>query len=175
MVEAPAVNSDWINATLQRYERPLLRYVIRITNDLDVARDVVQDTFLKLVKADKAKVETNLAAWLYTVARNRALDIRKREIRMGQFETTDSVPARDAGPHVGAETNEMLSRVLEALDSLSDDHREAFRLKFQDQLTYREISQIMGKSLGTISKLITTALCRVRDHLSVEVAGRGEG
>ena len=64
--------------------------------------------------------------------------------------------------------------IFEALDTLSEDHKEAFRLKFQDQLTYREISQIMGKSLGTVSKLITTALCTVRDRLMAAEALRQE-
>jgi RNA polymerase sigma factor (sigma-70 family) len=175
MAEASTVNTDWIEQTLVRYERPLLRYVIRMTNDLDAARDVVQDTFLKLVKADRSKVEDHLAAWLFTVARHRALDIRKKERRMGQLESVDIVPDGRAGPLDGAEASETLNRIFEALDALSDDHKEAFRLKFQDQLTYREISQIMGKSLGTVSKLITTALCTVRDRLTVGVAERGEG
>jgi RNA polymerase sigma-70 factor (ECF subfamily) len=165
MAEKRAVQADWIEAALARYERPLIRYVTRITGDLDRARDVVQDTFLKLVKTERAKVEQHLAAWLFTVAKNRALDISKKERRMGHLENTEVVPDTAPGPQDAAQSSEMLARIFEALDTLSEDHKEAFRLKFQDQLTYREISEIMGKSLGTVSKLITTALCTVRDRL----------
>jgi RNA polymerase sigma factor (sigma-70 family) len=175
MAEVRATQAAWIERALARYERPLLRYVTRLTGDLDLARDVAQDAFLKLVKADPAKVEGHLAAWLFTVARNRALDIIKKERRMGQIDNVDLVPGSSGSPYDGAEANEMLRSIFEALDSLSEDHKEAFRLKFQDQLTYREISQITGKSLGTVSKLITTALCTVRDHLRVEQLRRGEG
>ncbi len=171
MAEASRLDTDRIEQALARYEQPLLRYVIRITRNLEVARDVVQDTFLKLVRADRGKVEDHLAAWLFTAAKHRAFDIRKKEKRMGHLGNVDLVKDRHSGPLDGVEANEMLQRIFEALDALSDDHKEAFRLKFQDQLSYREISQIMGKSVGTVSKLITTALCRVRDHLAVAEEG----
>lgn len=94
---------------------------------------------------------------------------------MGQLENADLVPDHASGPNRGAEANEMLRRIQDAMSGLSADHKEAFRLKFQDQLTYREICQIMDKSLGTVSKLITTALCTVRDRLPADAAQRGEG
>ena len=155
----------WIEQVLIRYERPLIRYAFRITEDLDKARDVVQDTFLKLVKADRQKVESHLAAWLFTVTRNRALDIARKERRMGQLENNETVPDRTAGPQETLQSNETLRHIFEALDTLSAEHKEAFCLKFQDQLNYREIGEIMGKSLCTVNKLITKALSTVQRHL----------
>ena len=52
----------WIREALARYERPLLRYVHGITRDTELARDVVQETFLKLCKADPPTVGDHLAA-----------------------------------------------------------------------------------------------------------------
>ena len=63
------------------------------------------------------------------------------------------------------ELDETRSFVLEALSVLPENQQEACRLKFQDELTYREISQVMGISLGTVSNLITTALDSVRQQL----------
>ncbi len=165
MTEEALARADWIEAALKRYEQPLLRRAFRILGDAELARDVVQDTFLKLCKADRERVEDHLAAWLYTVCRNRALDVQKKEGRMGRLGDTDAVADGKASPGEKAAQNEACSLVFEALEALSEDHREAFRLKFQDQLTYREISQVMGKSLGTVSRLITAALCTVRDRM----------
>ncbi len=62
----------------------------------------------------------------------------------------------------------------DALKGLPEKQQEACRLKFQDELTYREIAQLMGVSLGTVSSLITSALDSIRqqlragDHLAQE-------
>ena len=72
-------HADWIRATLDRFEGPLLRYALRITGELEAARDVVQETFLKLCKEDRAAIEQHLSQWLFTVCRNRALDVQDRK------------------------------------------------------------------------------------------------
>ena len=158
---------DWIQSALKRYEQPLLRYAMRYTQNAETARDVVQDTFLKLCKADVAKVDDHLAQWLYTVCKNRAIDVARKEARMTPLNETqaEQCPSSGDSPAVLAEHREEHSLVLNVLKTLPDNQQEAFRLKFQDQLTYREISQIMGKSLGTINNLITKALKTIREEL----------
>lgn len=162
--------AEWIRAALDRFERPLLRYALRLTGDLETARDVVQDTFLKLCEARPERVDGHLAAWLYTVCRNRAFDVRKKEGRMDPLaeEALESCPARDPSPGTVAAGREVHGMVLDALRGLPEREREAFRLKFQDDLTYREISQIMGVSLGTVSTLIAGALDTVRGRLRAQ-------
>jgi len=177
MVDSEASRAEWIEAVLERYERPLLRYVCRMTGDVELARDVVQDTFLKLCKADRERIEGRLAAWLYTVCRNRALDVLKKEGRMGRLDDARAVaePSTARGPGELAALSEVHDLIIEVLETLSDEQREAFRLKFQDQLTYREISQVLGISLGSVSKLISTALGTIRDRLrtSYDLAQEG--
>jgi RNA polymerase sigma factor (sigma-70 family) len=158
-------NLDLVEDALARYEQPLVRFALRIVLDEELARDVVQDTFFKLCKADRSKVEGHVTAWLFTVCRNRAFDVKKKEGRMGRLKDAGVVADGNAGPQERAAQNELLGLVVETLGTLSEQEREAFRLKFQDHLSYREISEVMGKSLGTVSKLITTSLCAVRDRL----------
>jgi RNA polymerase sigma-70 factor (ECF subfamily) len=159
--------STWIHSALQRYEQPLLRYVLRFTRDPETARDVVQDTFLKLCTADRTKVDGHLAAWLYTVARNHALNVLKKEGRMETLKEgqAENLPNGKAGPRAVAEHNETQRLVLNILHALPDKQQEACRLKFEDELTYREISQIMGVSLGTVNNLLTAALDTIRQRL----------
>jgi RNA polymerase sigma factor (sigma-70 family) len=159
--------SEWVRDALVRYERPLVRYAERITGDLESARDVVQETFLRLCAADRAAVEGHLAAWLYTVCRNRAYDVRKKENRMQPLseEQAGRMASADPGPGVTAARSEARQLVLDAVRHLSEREQEAFRLKFEDDLTYREISQAMGVSLGTVSNLVAGALASVRDQL----------
>lgn len=71
----------WVRETLNRYERPLVRYALRYAGDLESARDAVQETFLKLCLADRSALNGKLAGWLFTVCRNRALDMRRKARR----------------------------------------------------------------------------------------------
>jgi RNA polymerase sigma factor (sigma-70 family) len=161
--------TEWVRAALERYEQPLLRYAARITGDMEVARDVVQDTFLKLCTAERPRVDDHLAAWLYTVCRNRALDVRKKEGRMDALTDVQAAaqPSREPAPSVAAERHEAHELVLDALGTLPEKQQEAFRLKFQDELTYREISQVMGVSLGKVSSLIGASLDTIRQRVRV--------
>lgn len=167
MGDEPLTKAEWVREALERYEQPLIRHAYRITGDVERARDVVQDTFLKLCTANRADVEERLAGWLFTVCRNRALDVRKKEGRMGLLKDAQAVadPDESGRPSEVAARNEAHALVLEALEKLPEDQREAFRLKFQDHMTYREIGQVMGKSLGTVSRLLTAALNSIRLQL----------
>src|SRR4051812_44181046 len=78
----PDEKSAWIRSAIDRYESQLIRYTQRITGDLERAREAVQETFLKLWQEDQAKVEGHLLEWLYTVCRNHALDLRRKDKRM---------------------------------------------------------------------------------------------
>ena len=77
----------------------------------------------------------------------------------------DAYRSTDPSPSAVAARHEACGMVLDVLGTLPANQQEAFRLKFQDELTYREISQIMGVSLGNVSQLITAALHTIRARL----------
>ena len=87
MMENQALSkSDWMRWVVSRYQGPLIRVAYRITRNLEVAREVTQDTFLRLCRHEERLVNGQLAAWLFTVCRNRALDVRKKERRLQPVE-----------------------------------------------------------------------------------------
>lgn len=165
----------WVDAALARYERPLIRYALAITGDLERARDVVQDTFLRLCCAPREKVQTHLAAWLFTVCRNRARDIRRKEGRMGTVETKEleSRESPEPLPSAELEKRESLSGILKALEELPANQREVLRLKFQNDLSYREISEITALSVSNVGFLIHRGLRTLREKLQEERARAG--
>ena len=87
-------------------------------------------------------LQRHLAAWLYTVCRNRALDVGKKEWRMQALdqETVEARVAQGPGPDVRAEVREECALGLEAISALPGPQQEAFRLKFEHGLTYRLLS-----------------------------------
>ena len=162
--------AEWVRTAFDRYEGPLIRYAARITGNVDQARDVVQDTFLKLCAAEQTDVESHLAAWLYTVCRNRALDVRRKEVRVVSLDTNAASVRESGSPPTAAlaEFHEMHSRVLGVVGTLSQDQQEVIRLKFQDALSYKEISQVTGLSVTNVGFLLHTAIRNIRARLATQ-------
>src|ERR1043166_4331156 len=80
--KAAKFDGEQMDALLQRFERPLLQYATRILGDSDRARDVVQETFVKLQYENRTELDHAPAKWLFTVCRNGALNICRKEKRM---------------------------------------------------------------------------------------------
>ncbi len=160
--------SDWIKAALREHEGPLVRYATQITGDLDRARDVVQDTFLKLCAEDPARLDGHLAQWLFTVCRNRALDIQRKEQRMKPLDDIELAtrPGREASPAAQAERNESTSHVLQFLKHLPPNQQEVMRLKFQTGLSYKEIAGVTKLSVSNVGFLIHSALKTLRQQMA---------
>lgn len=157
----------WLAEVAGRYEAPLLRYAARITTDLESARDVVQDTFLRLCRERRDAVESHLAPWLFTVCRRRAIDVRRKEGRMKPTPDTalDRVANPDPGPAARTERRDAAGRVLRLLARIPAKQQEVIRLKFQNGLSYREISEITGLSTSHVGVLIHHGMRTLRAEM----------
>jgi RNA polymerase sigma-70 factor (ECF subfamily) len=160
----------WVRAALERFEGPLVRYAARLTGDLDRARDVVQETFLRLCEARRDEVEDHLAQWLFTVCRNRALDVQRKEGRMKPLGgvTLQASSNGHGDPPALLERQESLGRVLDVLATLPARQQEVLRLRFQDSLSYKEIAGVTGHSVTNVGFLIHTGLQAIRKKLNPE-------
>jgi len=165
--EADPKKAEWVHGALRQYEGPLIRYAAQITGDLDRARDVVQDTFLRLCHETPDRIGPHLAAWLFRVCRNRALDVLKKEKRMRPLEETEmaSQPSATLSPAAEMERRETTHEALQLLGTLSKNQQEVVRLKFQNGLSYQEISDITSLSVSNVGVLIHTALKTLRQKM----------
>ena len=166
----------WVRSAVHRYEAPLTRYAFAITGDVERARDVVQDTFLRLCSQSAARLNEHLAPWLFKVCRNRALDVRKKEARMKLLAQGHTESRQSPEPLQSAELerNETLRGVLEHLSALPENQREVLRLKFQNDLSYREISEVTGLSVSNVGFLIHRGLRSLRQKLGRNARGDAE-
>ncbi len=158
--------TDWIREVLNQYERPLVRYASRLLGDLDRARDVVQEAFMRLCTEPRDKVEPHLDRWLFTVVRNRALDLGKKEGRMTPM--TDShreQPSSRQDPARTVEAEDTAARIIRELEGLPTNQREVLRLKFQNGFNYREIAEVTELSVGNIGFLIHVGLKTLRERM----------
>ncbi len=173
-----ADKARWISDAVATYQGRLITYSARLTGDEHRARDIVQDAFIKLWQADEAAVNGHLGAWLYRVCRNRALDVMRKESRMTALDT-DAPPAAPAAPaspdqamtragghHADADAPATPDAVMKMLGELPPRQQEVLRLKFQGELSYREIADVMDLSVSNVGFIIHTAIKALRDKLT---------
>lgn len=158
---------SWIHAALTRHERGLIAFAARRTGDLETAREIVQEVFLRLCAAPRDQVEPKLAPWLYAACRNAALDHNKR---MGARRERVELHEMDTHPDPGntleqLETKEESARVLKCIAKLPLNQREVLQLRFGGGLSYREIATVTGDTLGNVSWLIHAGLKTLRERL----------
>jgi RNA polymerase sigma-70 factor (ECF subfamily) len=168
----PAPKSEWVAAALDRHEGPLTRYATWLLGDLESARDVVQETFLRLCREDPARLGAHLAPWLFTVCRNLALDVREKAARSVPLDPC-AIPPVACDLDQRHDERRALGRILDVLDTLPHNQREVVRLKFQSGLSYKDISAVTGLSVSNVGFLLHTAVRAIRRQLSTETAGAG--
>lgn len=164
-----ARDNEWVRSAVVRFEGPLTLYAAKLVGDADRARDVVQDVFLKLCGQDRDAIAAHLAEWLFTVCRNRALDVLRKEGRMTRLsdEHVRSRPGADPAPPDVLDRREQAARVLRWLEDLPPSQREVLRLKFQNGFSYKEISRISGYSVGNVGFLIHVGLKALRGRMAL--------
>jgi RNA polymerase sigma factor (sigma-70 family) len=167
--------AEWVRTALREYEGPLVRYAAQILGDLDRARDVVQDTFIRLCDEKPARLDGHIAEWLFKVCRNRALDVVRKEHRMKPIDEVEleKSSSPEPSPAAQAERNESARNLLRLVSALPANQREVVRLKFQSGLSYKEISQVTQLSVSNVGFLIHTAVKTLRQRLADEEGKRG--
>lgn len=166
--------SEWIRAAVDRYEGHLTRYAYRITRNLGRAQEVVQETFLRLCRETSGELDGRLGEWLFTVCRNQAFDVYRKERRMTTFtaEQAEAVFADQAlEPAARVDTSDEASRIQFFVDQLPGSQQEVIRLKFQNGLSYQEISKVTGHSVSNVGFLIHRGLKTVRERMNPPAIG----
>lgn len=163
--------SSLVQEAVARHQAPLLRYATRLLGgDADRARDVVQDTFVRLMAQPPAQVESHVAEWLFTVCRNRAHDVMRKEGRMKRFEDGQAERIIAAEPRPGSmlERNEQHEAMLRLIGRLPHNQQEVIRLKFQNGFSYQEISRITSLSVTNVGFILHTAIKALRQQMTAQ-------
>jgi RNA polymerase sigma-70 factor, ECF subfamily len=137
------------------HRRELLAYAAGLLGDRSLAEDVVQESFLELVRCcERIDPARGVRPWLFRVTRNRAIDVlRKRapEVRGEDAENAAASAVAEvpspAGQAIGAEERKA---VAEALGHLSARERDVLVMHYYGGLTFREIAGVVRRPLGTV-------------------------
>ena len=143
-------------------ERQIFAVAYSVLHDFSLSDDVVQDTYIKIIeKARSYKPGTSAKAWILTIARNTALDIRKHR----KFESADESISDDATDRFDENSVILSMQVKSALDTLSDDDRQIITLKVYAGLKHEEIAAMMGITTEAAKKKYQRAAARIKEKL----------
>jgi RNA polymerase sigma-70 factor (ECF subfamily) len=158
--------SERMQTVMRRFEIPLLQFATRITGDRERARDVVQETFMKFQRNGAAARADEPATWLFTVCRNGALNVCRKEKRMLYLDEELIESRRDEQPmpFERMEEKEAAGFLMKIVASLPARQQEVLQLKFQNDLSYQEIAEITKTTANSVGVLIHTALKTLRQR-----------
>jgi RNA polymerase sigma factor (sigma-70 family) len=160
---------EQMETIMASHEAPLLRYASRILRNPTAAEDVVQNVFIKLFKGwqEGFQPSAQLSSWLYRVTHNEAVDYVRRESRLQVLHQkhADEQPALcEDGIHCSPET-EKRQEILRHLRRLSPTEQQIVLLRLEEGLSYRQMSQVTGRTEGNVGNILHHAVRKLSASL----------
>jgi RNA polymerase sigma-70 factor (ECF subfamily) len=153
---------------VRRHRGPVFAFVLRWTSDRARAEDILQETWLKVVRGAEAwSPRARFSTWLYTIARNACVDGARRE-RSRASEPLEAEPAADerSSPERAAASSELRPVLAAAIAALPESQREVFLLREMGGVPFHEIARITGAPEPTVKSRMRYALEALRARLA---------
>ncbi len=165
---------------LTRYERPVFSLIFRMVRDHELAEDLAQETFIKVLNnLDRYSPEFKFSSWLFKIANNLTIDhLRRRRVDTISIEgAPDAVTAESAratsiavvsgneSPLEELESRELGTAIERAIGKLRPEYRACILLRHVEDKSYEEIAEIVKLPLGTVKTYIHRARHELRTAL----------
>lgn len=150
-------NQELFSEIVDRYEEKLLRYANYLTGDLQVASDVVQESFIKaFVNLNGFNVERKFSSWIYRIAHNEAVNHLKkyRKEILGSDTIFDFIRDSKVSIEESYEKEETINNLKSCLNKLKLTYSEPLVLYFLEEKSYEEIAEILRIPVGTVGTRI---------------------
>lgn len=164
-----------------RHERGVYNFVLRSVRRQDVAEELTQEIFLRVVRsAERYEQSAKFTTWLYTIARNLCIDRARKHKKRQELSLDAKIGDDDEGAsyvdmlvderanvsHMSYERRAFLERLQEALEELPAKQREVFLLKEVSGLKFREIAEAVDAPVPTVKSRMRYALKALRGHMA---------
>jgi RNA polymerase sigma-70 factor, ECF subfamily len=163
-------------AFVRKHQKFVFATALRYVQNYDDADDASQEVFIKALKnLYKFRGESSLKTWLYRITVNVCSNmIRKRKVlQFLSFEKDEEnyyeMPSDDISPYQRIIDQEYEEKFLKSMNKLPEKQRETFALRYFEELTYEEISKLLGTTVGGLKANYYQAVRKMTDSLKAEV------
>jgi len=173
---------DALAELVTRYQNRLYRFLLRLVREPAEAEDLFQQTWLRVAERIRQfDASRSFEAWLFTLARNLAIDHLRRARPQSLDEPiagnsrgetpADLLESRERPVTEGILERERGSRLARAMETLPISYREVVTLRFEEEMKLEEIAQVLGTPLSTVKSRLRRSLEQMRDCLRAEYPG----
>jgi len=161
---------------MRRYQQRVYWTARRIVGGHDEADDVAQETFVKAYLAlGDFRGDSSFFTWLYRIAVNLSLNVVRKQQVMSYLRESPVIssllPAKE-NPHSDLEFKDLESRLQKAIATLPEKQKVVFIMRYYDEMSYEEISEVLKTSVGGLKANYFHALKKVQEFLKDETAKR---
>ena len=168
MVADQATFEKGIKFLLLKYQEKVYWHIRRMTDNHEDTNDIVQNTFIKVFKnIHDFKGKSKLFTWLFRIATNETLSFLKKQKRLSAVvvNNPDSGWLEQPAFQDVMNEEEIIARLENALKILPDKQRLVFNMRYYEEMSYQEISEILGTSIGALKASYHLAAKKIEDSL----------
>jgi RNA polymerase sigma-70 factor, ECF subfamily len=164
-------NENALAILIERHQSKVYGFIYSKVLDRDIADDIFQDTFIKVIKTLKGNSyneEGKFLPWVMRIAHNLIIDTFRREKKMPMNRETDEYSIfsymSDNTPNIESQliTKQVESDLLKLIDELPEDQRQVLEMRIYDDLSFKEIADMTGVSINTALGRMRYALLNLR-------------
>ena len=174
-------SQDAFRTIVERYSPRLYDVVLRIVRERADAEEVVQEAFFRAWRnLSRFQFDSALFTWLYRIAVNAAVDLAKKRKRrqqlsldVGETPMHEGLAGDVPGPSAAMERDEAVAWVRAAVDALPEPFQSILVLREYGDLSYEQLSEVLGVPKGTVESRLFRARLRMRDWLLEKLGSEG--
>lgn len=164
-----------LDQLILQYQHRLLRYLLFLTGNRELAEDLFQETWMRvLLRGSQFKGNAQFVTWLFRIARNLVLDLRRNrpltktfgEMAVGDEERAFDVPSQERTPLDHCVNRENSQRIAHAVLALRQEQREIIILRFQEEMSLQEIADLTGSRLSTVKARLYRGIAAMKAHIT---------
>ena len=161
----PALKDKAFTAIIKKYQEKLYWHIRRMIEDHDDADDVLQNTFLKVVKyLGQFQQQSSLYTWMYKIATNECLNFIQNA-KNRRHESMDNSAVYYLKSQESTDGDLALNKLDEAIHLLPEKQKLVFNLRYYDEMSYQQISDITDTSVGALKASYHLAVKKIEEHI----------
>lgn len=149
---------------VKKYQQPLYFQIRRMVNDYESTHDVLQNVFIKVWKhLDSFREDSKLSTWLFRIAVNESLTWLEKEEKRKTIELPKE--ENNLSTAISPSTAQIEQKLASAIKSLPPKQRIVFLLRYYEERTYEEISELVDTSVGSLKASYHHAVKKIEDFI----------